>query len=86
MELQSSTRPAADDEEPLRHLVLFVVAATASAVIPFAVSSATTGAVNTLFWFAFCVAAAGAVMGGIACALRLGDWAFRRARRSASSD
>ena len=71
------TTPTPVDEEPLRHLLLFVVAAAASAVVPFVVSTFTTGAANTVFWFVFCVVAA-AIMGGVACAVRFGDWAFRR--------
>ncbi len=73
-----------DDGEPLRHLLVFVLAAAASAVVPFAVSAFTTGAANTVFWFAFLIAAAAAVMGSIACILRFGDWVFRRARRTVS--
>ena len=34
----------------------------------------------SITWFAFCVAAAAAILGGIAVFLRLGDWVFRRAR------
>lgn len=76
-----TNRPTTGDEEPLHHLLLFVVAAVASAVVPFAVAAATTGAVNAVTWLAFCLAAAGAVMGGVACFLRFGSWAFERARR-----
>lgn len=61
--------------------MIFVVAAAAAAVLPFAVAAFTTGAVNAVSWFAFCVLAAGAIMGGVACVLRLGNWAFERARR-----
>ena len=83
MEPEQTTAATADGEEPLRHLFLFVLAAAASAVVPFAISSITTGAVNGVTWFAFCIAAAAAVMGAIACLVRLGDWVFRRARRPA---
>ncbi|HEV3401180.1 MAG TPA: hypothetical protein VG078_05115 [Acidimicrobiales bacterium] len=83
---QVEIRPTSEGEEPLRHLVVFVLVAIAAAAVPFAASVATSGAVNSLTWFAFCIAAAAAVMGGIACLLRAGDWAFQRARRSARSD
>ena len=86
MQSELEIRPTSEGEEPLRHLVVFVLVALASAVVPFAVAAATTGAVNSLTWFAFCIAAAGSIMGGIACLLRAGDWAFHRARRSARGD
>jgi hypothetical protein len=82
----ATTQPAAPDEEPLRHLVLFVAAAVASAAVPFVVAAFTTGAVNAVTWFAICVAAAGAVMGAVACFLRFGNWAFERARRPIRRD
>ena len=84
MELVEVRRPEADGEEPVRHLVVFVLVALVSAVVPFAIASVTTGAVNAVTWFAFCMAAAAAILGTIACVLRFGDWAFRRARRSVS--
>ncbi len=81
MEPEQPVVQVTGEEEPVRHLLLFVLAAV-SAVLPFAVSAFTTGAVNTVAWFAFCIAAAAAVMGAFACALRLGDWWFQRARRT----
>ena len=83
MQRELEIRPTSEGEEPLRHLVVFVLVALAAAAVPFAVAAATTGAVNSLTWFAFCIAAAAAIMGGIACLLRAGDWAFQRAPRSA---
>jgi hypothetical protein len=82
MQREAEIRLTTGDEEPLRHLLVFVLVALASAVVPFVVAGATTGAVNSVTWFAFCIAAAGAMIGGIACVLRFGDWVLRRARRS----
>jgi hypothetical protein len=76
------TRPTTDDDEPASQLLFFVLFAVAACVVPFAVASLTTGALNSITWFAFCVAAAAAIMGAIALFLRLGDWALGRARRS----
>jgi hypothetical protein len=82
MTLEVTNRPTTDEEEPLGHLVAFVLVALATAVVPFAVASVTTGALNGITWFAFCIAAAAAIMGAIAVVLRFGDWVFWRARRS----
>ncbi len=84
MELEATNRPTTGNEEPVGHLLAFVLAALATAVVPFAVASATTGALNSVTWFAFCLAAAAAIMGAIAVVLRFGDWVFRRARGSAT--
>ncbi len=78
---EQTVAQVAGEEEPARHLLLFVFAAAASAVVPFAVSAFTTGAVNAVAWFAFCIAAAAAVIGTVAGAIRLGEWVFRGARR-----
>jgi hypothetical protein len=86
MQRELEIRPTSEGQEPLRHLVVFVLVALAAAAVPFAVAVATTGAVNSLTWFAFCIAAAAAIMGAVACLLRAGDWAFQRARRPARSD
>ncbi len=86
MQTEAEIRPTSEGEEPLRHLLVFVLVALASAVVPFAVAGATTGALNSVTWFAFCIAAAGAILGGIAYLLRVGDWAFQRARRSRPGD
>jgi hypothetical protein len=84
VELEATNRSTTGDEEPVGHLLAFVLVALATAVVPFAVASATTGALNSITWFAFCVAAAAAIMGAIALVLRLGDWVFWRGRRPAT--